>query len=202
MHLQRFINFLFCRSMFSFADFIQTTWLLNLSIRVNDFLKTRMTDFRRSKESTSWNRLTSLIIFFSALFRVKTSFLSISAWILSLMIKFDFSNPLISTTHKSHFRLHWISKKSSIDYWKTIFLLIFVLIKTSMSLNVQFSSISHFFLITSWRVISNVDTSKSFNTSKMIVVHTTFSSNCNVLLTTIRELLHTSFFSFSFSSSS
>jgi hypothetical protein len=61
-----------------------------------------------------------------------------------LMIKFDFSNRLISAIHKSYIRLHWISKKSSIDCWEKIFLLIFVLIKTSMFLIVQFSSLSFF----------------------------------------------------------
>ncbi len=149
MHFQRFINFLFCRSMFSFADFIQATWVFNLSVSVNDFLKTKVTDFRRLEESTSWNRLTSLIIFFSIFFRVTTSSLFVSAWISSLMIKFDFSNRLILATHKSHIRLHWMFKKSSIDCWEKISFLIFVLIKTSMSLIVQFNSLLFFFSITS-----------------------------------------------------
>ncbi len=179
--------------MFSFADFIQTTWLLNLSIRVNDFLRTRVTDSKESEESTSWDRLTSLIAFFSALFRVITSSLSISAWISILMIKFDFPNLLTSATVRSHIRLHSISKKSSIDCWKKVPLITFVLIKMKMSLIVQSSLLSFFFSIVSCRLISNIDTSKSLSaTSKMIVAHTIFLSTRNVVLIIARELTQTS----------
>jgi hypothetical protein len=144
--------------------------------------------FQRSEESTSWNRLASLIISFSVLFLTATRFLSISAWILILMIKFDFSNLLISTTLKLHIELHSISKKFSRDCWEKVSLVKFVLRKINMSLIIQFSLLSLFFSIASWRIISNVDTLKSFNaTSKIIVVHTIFLSTRNVILIITRE---------------
>ncbi len=121
VHLQRSTSFLLCRSMSSSADFIQTTWVLSLSVRVNDFLRMRVTDFRGSEESTSSDCLASLIVFFSVLFLTATSSLFVSAWISILMVKFDFSNSLISAilknTHTTSFDLekilNWLLRKSA-----------------------------------------------------------------------------------------
>jgi hypothetical protein len=140
--------------------------------------------------------------FFSTFFLTAISFLLISAWISILIIRSDFSNLLISATFRSHIRFYSISKKFSINCCEKIDLVYFALRKTCMFLMIQFNSLSFFFLITSWRIISNIDTSKSFNvTSEMMLAHTIFLSTRNVILIITWKLLQTffsSFFSLSF----